>query len=466
MNADFENLFEQAVIPDVISAEYCRANSVVPLGLENNVLRLGIGPTTVFHAVDNIATLTGYPVKTEIFPKARLKELMDAFFYSRLNHPEQHSDVAVQVAQGLNPVDLSRTEPVVKAVNAILYEALKAGASDIHIQPSEQEVCVKLRVDGVLREVKKLPHHLLEGVVCRIKVMSNLDIAQSRVPQDGSMRVELMGREVDMRVSVIPACFGEDVSIRLLDRENFMLNVDSIGLEDNQLDVVKSMLASSKGVVFVTGPTGSGKTTSLYAFLQTLIGLGRNIITIEDPVEYKIPGITQIQVRPEAGFDFDQGLRSVLRHDPDIILVGEIRDAKTAKTAMQAALTGHLVLTTVHTMDTVSVPARLIDLGVEPYLVSAALRGMIAQRLVRKLCPACAGKGCAECFDSGFKGRCGIFEVVQVDDELQKAIAAGPESGKVGEYYRKKGISLLKDQAELKVSRGITSMLEAAAAVL
>jgi len=372
--------------------------------------------------------------------------------------------------------------PVIRLINGLISEAISQGASDIHIEPAEQAVIVRLRIDGVMREVLEAPARLRARLVSRIKVMARLDIAEKRLPQDGRISLTLGGRGVDVRVSTLPARHGERVVMRLLDKDQGLRQLDALGMNEAMLARFKAALATPNGIVLVTGPTGSGKTTTLYAALNLLNDRTRNILTVEDPVEYAVDGVGQTQVNTKIGMTFAAGLRAILRQDPDVVMAGEIRDAETAQSAVQASLTGHLVFSTVHTNDAVAAITRLKDMGVEPYLLASTLRAIVAQRLVRRLCNACKqpavigpheakllasvgaegatvyeGKGCASCRGSGYVGRIGLYEFVVIDDEIRRQIhAAASEQEMAAHAFR--AADTLSSAGLRCVAAGVTSL--------
>ena len=379
--------------------------------------------------------------------------------------------------------------PIIRFVNALFFQAVKERASDIHIEPAEKETVIRMRIDGVLHEIIRINKSLHEPIVSRIKVMSRLDIAEKRIPQDGKIKLKVAGKDIDVRVSTLPTIFGERVSLRILDRTATILKIEELGMEDDTIEKMKQLIKKTYGMILITGPTGSGKTTTLYACLSEINSPGINIITIEDPIEYQLKGINQIQVNPKVGLTFATGLRSILRQDPDVIMVGEIRDGETASIAIHAALTGHLVLSTLHTNDAPSAITRLIDMGIEPYLISSAVFATLAQRLVRKICQKCKvpyepdqkeldlvgltqdqipdgilykGRGCKECFGTGFKGRIGIFELFLIDDEIRELINSKADSMKLKSVGISKGMRTLREDGILKVIKGITTVQELA----
>ncbi|HFC97413.1 MAG TPA: type II/IV secretion system protein, partial [Thermosulfurimonas dismutans] len=377
--------------------------------------------------------------------------------------------------------------PVVNLINLVLIRASRAGASDIHFDPGEREALVRLRLDGVLHEYRRFPMQLYPQVVARIKVMANLNVAEKLVPQDGRMRIRIGERELDIRVSVLPTIFGERVVLRLLEQSNRLLTLGELGLSQEDHRKLERLARKPYGLVLATGPTGAGKSTTLYAMLLLVRELypHKNIITIEDPVEYQVSGIGQVQVHPKVGLTFAAGLRSILRQDPDVILVGEIRDAETAEIAVHAALTGHLVLSTLHTNDAPTAVTRLVDMGIEPYLIASSLEGVIAQRLVRRICPHCRepyrpspeelkalglpekseielyrGKGCEECLGTGYKGRIGIFEVLELDERLKNLILTTPNATEIRNEALKRNFKTLRQDALEKVLAGLTTSSE------
>lgn len=381
--------------------------------------------------------------------------------------------------------DMAAGSPIINLVNSIIQRAVHDGASDIHIEPSRIKSTIRFRIDGILYEVMSPRIETHPAIVSRLKVMANLDIAERRLPQDGRIQVKTRGRSVDLRFSSLPGLLGEKVVLRVLDKNQSILNVNKLGMSDQNLGTFKQLLNRSYGLVLVTGPTGSGKTTTLYAALNYLNSIEKNIVTIEDPVEYQVNIINQNEVRDNIGLSFAKVLKHVLRQDPDIIMIGEIRERETAEIAVQAALTGHLVLSTLHTNDSIGAVTRMIDMGVEPYLLSSALIGVVAQRLVRTICPSCKtsflaptevmeqyhwdknanirlskGQGCPECYDSGYKGRLGIHEVIQTNDELQRLIISNPNRDELAAYIEKIGIMGLFDDGLGRVLDGQTTLEE------
>jgi type IV pilus assembly protein PilB len=381
--------------------------------------------------------------------------------------------------------EIAAESPVINMVNSIIQRAVRDHASDIHIEPSRTMTRVRFRIDGLLYEIMTLRPDLQPAVVSRLKVMANLDIAEKRLPQDGRIQVHTQGRSIDLRFSSLPGLHGEKIVLRVLDKNQFILDIDKLGLAEQNLASFKELLSRSYGLILVTGPTGSGKTTTLYAALNYLNSIEKNIVTIEDPVEYQMDIVNQNPIKESIGLSFAKVLKHVLRQDPDIIMVGEIREHATAEIAIQAALTGHLVLSTLHTNDSVSAITRLMDMGIEPYLLSSSLIGVMAQRLVRRICPACKtsflappelvqrhgwtalghvrlsrGRGCSECYDSGYKGRMGLHELLITDTALQQLIVAKPGRDELSEYLAQRGMRMLFDDGLERVLQCNTTLEE------
>ena len=347
--------------------------------------------------------------------------------------------------------------PIIRMLNALLSQAARDGASDIHIEPFERHSSVRFRVDGTLREVVQPNRALHAALISRLKIMALLDIAEKRLPQDGRISLRLGQRAIDVRVSTLPSAHGERAVLRLLDKSSVRLSLESIGMQGQTLQRFEQLIAQPHGIVLVTGPTGSGKTTTLYAALQRLDAAHSNIMTVEDPIEYELPGVGQTQVNSKIDLDFAKALRAILRQDPDIIMIGEIRDQETAHIAVQASLTGHLVLATLHTNDAVSAVTRLTDMGIEPFLLSSSLLGVLAQRLVRKTCTACSGAGCASCGQTGYQGRTGIFELLTVDEGMRSLIHSRASEADLMRHAAPNGLASLREDGERLVAMGLTT---------
>ncbi len=383
--------------------------------------------------------------------------------------------------------EMAEGSPVINMINAIIQRAVADGASDVHIEPCRDKTMVRFRVDGILYEIMRPAKELHPALVSRLKVMANLDITERRVPQDGRIQVHTQGRKVDLRFSSLPGLYGEKVVLRVLDKNEAIMDLDRLGMQDDALALFKSLLSRSHGLVLVTGPTGSGKTTSLYAALNHLNSIEKNIVTIEDPVEYQLEVINQNEVKPQIGLTFAKMLKHILRQDPDIVMIGEIREKETAEIAVQAALTGHLVLSTLHTNNSIGAITRLIDMGIEPFMLSSALFGVVAQRLVRTICPNCKtkfipppelveqygwdaskpiklyrGRGCEVCYDSGFKGRAGIHEILETTGDLQKLVMTNPSNDQLQNYMVEHRVRSLREQGLGRVLAGDTTLDEVA----
>ncbi|MBF0559062.1 MAG: Flp pilus assembly complex ATPase component TadA, partial [Nitrospirae bacterium] len=377
--------------------------------------------------------------------------------------------------------DLASEAPIIKLVNMIIVRAVENRASDIHIEPCEDELKVRYRIDGILHDIESIPKKLQAAVISRIKLTAKLNIAERRLPQDGRIRLRVAEREIDLRISTIPILYGESVVMRILDKEGIVVDLGLIGFSQEMLQSVNQLIKRPNGIILVTGPTGSGKTTTLYAALDKINSPDKKIITVEDPVEYQLKGINQIQVKPQIGLNFSNTLRHIVRQDPDVIMIGETRDLETAQIAIQAALTGHLVFSTLHTNDAPSAITRLHDMGVENFLLSSTLRGILAQRLVRTICPLCKeidnsvahvdtgaihvdgaykGKGCEHCSFTGYRGRIGIFELMVVDDAVRDLLLQKSDSNSLREQARRSGMKTLMEDGVEKIKSGVTTLAE------
>ncbi|BDT68957.1 putative type II secretion system protein HxcR [Comamonadaceae bacterium OS-1] len=357
-------------------------------------------------------------------------------------------------------LEMSDDAPIIRMLNALLTQAARDGASDIHIEPYERHSSVRFRVDGTLREVVQPNRALHAALISRLKIMADLDISEKRLPQDGRISLRIGTRAVDVRVSTLPSAHGERAVLRLLDKSGAKLTLEAVGMQGEVLGQLQNLINQPHGIILVTGPTGSGKTTTLYAALSRLDASSSNIMTVEDPIEYELPGVGQTQVNAKIDLTFAKALRAILRQDPDVIMIGEIRDFETAQIAIQASLTGHLVLATLHTNDAASAVNRLIDMGVEPFLLSSTLLGVLAQRLVRKLCPVCQGKNCEACNHTGYQGRTGIFELLVTNDAIQAQIHNRASEADIRTAARTAGMALMREDGERLVQTGITSREE------
>lgn len=484
---NLDNLNIRQDVIDVIPESIARKDEVIPVDIINGILHVAMSDPLNYFAIEDIRVATGYAVKPSISLRESILENIEKYYgKSRAQEAAQNYNKIY----GIKSSDIQEKEiedenaaPIIKFINSIVENAILYGASDIHIEPEEKELRVRFRVDGVLREIMRSDIGMLTPVLSRIKIMANLNIAETRLPQDGRIAYRAKQKNIDLRVSIIPTITGEKVVMRILDKNNFSVSIEKIGLEIEEYEKVMDIISKPYGIILVSGPTGSGKTTTLYSILNVLNDEYKNIITIEDPVEYNLKGINQMQVNTKIGFDFASGLRSILRQDPDIILVGETRDNETAEISIRAALTGHLVFSTVHTNNAAGTITRLLDMGIEPFLLSSTLGGVIAQRLVRRICPNCAeeylsderetkilgldhpvrikkGKGCSMCNNTGYKGRIAVFEIMTMDKGIRILIDNKANEMEIEEKAVEKGMILLKDSCRKKVLSGITTVEE------
>ena len=459
---------------ELFSPEFMRARKFIPFKEIDGEVWVAMANPGDLYLLERIRRKTGKRVRVFVSTEERIDSAISRAF----GKPEEELDSSSEDIESL--IDLASEAPVIRLVNMLISRAVESGASDIHIEPFEDGARVRYRIDGILHEVESLPKRMVPAVVSRVKIMARLDIANRRTPQDGRIKTRVGGRELDIRVATLPTIYGEQVVMRLLDQEREDWSVDKIGLSEEDKKTFLELISASHGMILVTGPTGSGKTTTLYSALKVLNKPGVKIITIEDPVEYVVDGVVQIQVNPQAGLTFASGLRSIVRQDPDIIMVGEIRDRETADIAIHAALTGHLVLSTLHTNDAAGAPVRLVDMGVEGFLVASAIIGVVAQRLVRVICPHCRekvklppelaerfnietafrGRGCERCKFSGYVGRTAIYEILVVDDQIRRAIVRGADSEEIKKLAVSKGMKTLLENGIEKVKKGITTLEE------
>ncbi|MGJ5153961.1 GspE/PulE family protein [Bradyrhizobium sp. HKCCYLR1023] len=480
----------EPVLPELVEAEFVWHNRVLPLQSTDGRLILGVTDPFNHDPVRALAFLTGLSVDMRLFTAADFDQVCGALYPIRSSHDATHVVVGVEAneADVQRLRDLASEAPIIRLVNQIIANAVEARASDIHIEPNVDQVLVRYRIDGVLRSAQVLSADLRAAITSRVKIMSKLDIAERRLPQDGRIKVAVRGIDIDFRVSTIPTAFGESVVLRVLDRNRVSLDFAELGFSDEHIATLHALLQQPNGIILVTGPTGSGKTTTLYTALKALNNSERKIFSVEDPIEYQMSGINQVQVQSDIGLTFPHALRSMLRQDPDIIMIGEIRDLETARIAIQASLTGHLVLSTLHTNNAASAITRLIDIGVENYLLASTLKGVIAQRLVRKLCRCCScghpqvsywaesfersvtqvralgepdirqPQGCADCGQVGFSGRSTIAEMLVVDDECQSLILAKAADTAIERAARERGMQSMYEMGVRKVWRGETTI--------
>lgn len=486
--------------PDILKlvpAEVANKHLLIPLSRNGSTLTVAMANPADIFAIDDLRFMTGYNIQAMVASESSIRTFLNKYYdtagLARVFVRDFQLQEEKDVERDQGEVDLAElyraTEdaPVVKLVNLILSDAVKKGVSDIHLEPYERAFRIRYRLDGVLYDVMSPPLTMQAAVISRVKIMARLDIAERRMPQDGRIKVKMGPQELDLRISTVPTLFGEKVVMRLLDRGDLELDMAKLGFEPQALAMFEKAILAPYGMILVTGPTGSGKTTTLYSALTRLNTIDTNITTAEDPVEYNLGGINQVQVKPEIGLNFATLLRSFLRQDPDVIMVGEIRDLETAEVAIQAALTGHLVLSTVHTNDAPSTVGRLISMGVPPYLVSASLLLLLAQRLVRRLCAECRvevsvptsvledigftveeakaltcfrGKGCIACSDTGYRGRIALYEVMLLNDEIRETIVRGASPADLRELGRKHGMKTLRESGLQKIREGVTSLDE------
>jgi type IV pilus assembly protein PilB len=497
------NLEEFDIEPDVIKLipqETCEKHKVIPVSRSGSTLILAMSDPSNLHAIDDIKFLTGYNVEPVVSAEGAIQKAIEKYFtqapaeisYDQIMEGFDEGEIEVTGdEEELNVGDLERAgsdAPVIRLCNAILLNAIKKRASDIHIEPYEKKLRVRYRVDGVLIEEMTPPLKLKNAIASRLKIMSSLDIAERRLPQDGRIKLKLgKGREMDFRVSCLPTIWGEKIVMRLLDKGNLQLDMTKLGFDQKPLGDFKYAIDQPYGMVLVTGPTGSGKTTTLYSALSELNQPDTNISTAEDPVEYNLMGINQVQMHDDIGLNFAAALRSFLRQDPDIIMVGEIRDFETAEIAVKAALTGHLVLSTLHTNDAPSTVSRLLNMGVEPFLVTASVNLVLAQRLARKICEACKtetkpeahamvqagfdekeiatlkvfkGSGCRECNNTGYRGRVALYEVMPFNDRLKELVLQGSSTAELKDEMIRQGIQTLRMAGLAKIRAGVTTIDE------
>lgn len=481
-----------------VPINYARRNRLLPLGIADGSITVAIADPSNYEPLDDLRVLFGTPVAAVVVPAQVLDEAINRAYDQAatsaadlmIDLEEERLDVvASELAQ--EPRDLLESDeaaPIIKLVNGLLSQAVKDRASDIHIECFENELVVRFRVDGMLYDVLSPPKRFQSAITSRVKVMSGLDIAEKRLPQDGRIRIRIAGRDIDIRVSTIPTAHGERIVLRLLDRAQALVDIDldRLGFSGNNLRRLDRLIRQSHGIVLATGPTGSGKTTTLYACLSRINSPEKNIITIEDPIEYQLRGVGQMQVNPKIELTFASGLRSILRQDPDVIMVGEIRDSETAEIAIQAALTGHLVFSTLHTNDSFGAVSRLVDMGIEPFLVSSSILAVLAQRLVRRLCVECReeyapttaelariglggsgfsgplyrARGCRTCRNTGYRGRMAVQELMVMDDDIRALVMRKADAAMIRRHCTSKGMKLLRQDGGDRVLAGETTIEE------
>lgn len=484
-------------IPDILENvpfKFLKANNILPLSLDedNDLLHLVVEDPNNLVALEGVKLQTGFKLKLSMCTPAEIQDALEHYYGDGVSQLEKIVDDVDGFADDHDDVehlkDLASEAPVIRLVNLIISRAVEMRASDIHVEPFEKTLKVRYRVDGVLQEIESPPRQLAPAVISRIKIISKLDIAEKRVPQDGRLKMRILGKEIDFRVSTVPTLYGESVVLRLLDKDSIaLIELAQLGMGEDLEQRFKELIVKPHGIVLVSGPTGSGKTTTLYACLNQLNDSTKKILTVENPVEYQLEGINQIHVNEKVGLTFAAGLKTMMRQDPDLIMVGEIRDTETAEVSIQASLTGHMVFSTIHTNDAPGAINRLLDMGIDDYLLVSTLLGVLGQRLVRLICPNCKeayapdvgfhkhiykqvddpttvefyrGKGCKNCNDSGYKSRMGVYELFVLDDEIRQLIMQKPDISKLRALARKKGLRHLRDDAWRKVLLGQTSVAE------
>ena len=476
---------------EIVPSEFALRHHLIPIRRNDDTLVVAMADPLDISGIDDLRLLTGLDIAPMLASASEIRRLCEHSYMSRMLQDVKEAERAIDDDDNLDVADLqkmAKEELVIQMVNLIINQAIQDRASDIHIEPFEREMRVRYRVDGVLHEVNPPPKRFHAAVISRIKILSDLNIAERRLPQDGRMRIRAAGRQIDLRIATIPTVYGESVVMRILDKQTAMIGLTELGMERDMFVKYRRLIQEPHGIILVTGPTGSGKTTTLYASLSEIYSVEKKVITVEDPVEYQVNGVSQIQVNPQIGLTFASGLRSIVRQDPDIIMVGEIRDHETVEISIHAALTGHLVFSTLHTNDAAGAVSRLLDMGAEPFLVASSLIGTVAQRLIRVNCihcrepyvekpevlreigidpeivkrePLMRGKGCPECRGVGFKGRSGIYEFIAVDESIRRLIIdRSPSSAIKSHAIKTQGMhSMLADGRE-KILQGHTTIQE------
>ena len=487
---DITKVYIDAEAVRMIPEELCRKHVMVAIEVSNGEITLAMKDPLNYYAIEDIKLLVALPIRPVISSEVAIFSTIEKYFGKQIAEKAVQqfekefvsTDTKEESAESTKEID---NAPIVKYVNSIIENSIRNNASDIHIEPEDDCIRVRIRVDGILSEIMKSPINMINAIITRIKVMADMNVAEKRIPQDGRIAFKIENRSIDLRVSTIPTIYGEKTVMRVLDKTSFMLSKANLGLSPYNLEIFNRLIEKPYGIILVTGPTGSGKTSTLYTILSEVNDINKNIITLEDPVEYNLKGINQVQLNSKAGLSFAAGLRSILRQDPDIVMVGEIRDPETAEIAIRAALTGHLVLSTLHTNDAPGVISRLTDMGIEPFLVSSSLIGIIAQRLVRKICPHCKkvhvpddrdlsllgielgedkkiykGAGCRLCGNSGYKGRTAIFEIMEISKELRLLIDQKTPTENLRDQAVKEGMVTLRDSCKQMIMDGATTVEE------
>ncbi|MEG2288729.1 MAG: ATPase, T2SS/T4P/T4SS family [Clostridium sp.] len=474
----------------LVNQGLCQKYDLFPFHMADGIIKVAISDPLNIFAMDDVAITTGLRVVPYIATKADIKNVTERFYSGRdvesaVEEITRARGILINKTEDIEKMDDVKNAPMVKLVDSLIKNAIEQRASDIHIEPYEKYIRVRYRIDGELQEISSLNIEVLPGIVTRIKILANLNIAERRIPQDGRIVAKIGNRNVDMRVSIIPLISGEKVVIRILDRSNYKIGKTNLGMSEEDMKKIENIISSPHGIILVTGPTGSGKSTTLYTVLSELNDIHKNIVTVEDPVEYSMEGINQVNVNAKVGLTFAAGLRSILRQDPDVVMIGEMRDSETAEIGIRAAITGHLVLSTLHTNDAPSSVIRLIDMGIEPFLVATSIKGVIAQRLVKKICPSCKeeyiadeaekkilkinnaekivlykAKGCASCNHSGYSGRLGIYEIMNIDRDIKDSIVKSNSTDEIKDIAIRNGMKTIEDSCREQVLNGQTTIHE------
>lgn len=470
---------------DMVPESLARKHKIIPISVSNGRLTLAMADPLDVFAVDEVRRITKMIVDTVVVTEGELLKALDRYYRGEVEEAIKAAEVSLfpQEERVLTVEAVTEDTPVVKLINTVISQAVKDRASDIHIEPYVDTLRVRFRIDGILHEIMSPPRHLQPGMLSRIKILSGMDIAEKRVPQDGRFPVNIEGRQFDIRASTLPTLHGEKIVMRLLEKTAGLPSLNELGMSETMFNSYRKIISKPYGFLLATGPTGCGKTTTMYSSLQYVSVMEKNIVTVEDPIEYNLSGINQVQVNPKAGLTFASGLRSILRQDPDIIMVGEVRDLETASIVTHAALTGHLVLSTLHTNESVGAVARLIDMGVEPFLITSSLVGVLGQRLIRKVCPFCKepyteyvelfkeiditerrqllkGKGCSECHFTGYLGREGLFELLLITEGIKRLIIEKAPASTIKAQAQREGFRTMRQEGLLKALNGVTTVEE------
>jgi len=489
-----ESLPKVPLVLDGLSNRFIRDSRIIPMEMKNNVLKVIMADPSSREVIDALKVAMRADVQIYSGDEKAIEDYIARYYGQESqeinkiieNIDDKGFEYSADDGEDIGHLkDLASEAPIIKLVNMIIARALESRASDIHVEPFEDELIIRFRIDGVLHNVETAPKKLQAAIISRIKIMAKLNIAERRLPQDGRIRIKVSNKEIDLRISTIPVLYGESIVMRILDKEGIVIDLERLGFAEDMLLQFNKLIQKPNGIILVTGPTGSGKTTTLYGVLDKINSPEKKIITVEDPIEYQLKGVNQIQLKPQIGLNFTNTLRHIVRQDPDVIMIGEIRDLETAEIAVQSALTGHLVLSTLHTNDAPSAITRLLDLGLESFLLSSTIRGILAQRLVRVICPHCReenitedaienlalsdgqvpvttyrGKGCEKCTFTGYLGRLGIFELLVIDDNIRRLILKTTDAVELRQMAVKLGMKTILEDGHTKVKNGITTLSE------